>query len=151
MPNFRNILFPVDLSEASPVVAAYVKIMAEKFNANTHLLFVARVMHHYVSMYVPNPFVNEFEQKLLTGAEKRLYEFKDQYFEGVKGVETAVLPGDPSEKILEFITDEKIDLVIMGTHGRQGLDKIMFGSVADRVVKSSPAPVMVINPFTTEG
>ena len=42
---------------------------------------------------------------------------------------------------------KKIDLVIMGTHGRKGMDKIIFGSVAERVVKTSPVPVMVVNPF----
>ena len=52
-----------------------------------------------------------------------------------------------AEKIIEYIEDQKIDLVIMGTHGRKGMDKIIFGSVAERVVKTSPVPVMVVNPF----
>ena len=148
MPRFKKILFPVDLSEASPTVAPYVRTMAEKFNARVYLLFVARVLHHYVTMYVPNPSINQFEKEMLEGAEKRLYEFKDRYFNGIEGLKTSVLPGDPSEEIIRFASEEKIDLIIMGTHGRKGIDKIVFGSVADRVVKTSPVPVMVINPFT---
>jgi len=59
-----------------------------------------------------------------------------------------VVAGDPSEEILRYIQEEGIDLVVMGTHGRKGLDKVIFGSVAERVVKSAPVPVMVVNPFT---
>jgi nucleotide-binding universal stress UspA family protein len=55
--------------------------------------------------------------------------------------------GDASEQILSYVEDQKIDLIIMGTHGRKGMDKIIFGSVAERVVKSSPVPVLVVNPF----
>jgi nucleotide-binding universal stress UspA family protein len=50
---------------------------------------------------------------------------------------------------LDYISDEEIDLVIMGTHGRKGLDRVFFGSVADRVVKMSPVPVLTINPYKT--
>jgi nucleotide-binding universal stress UspA family protein len=61
-----------------------------------------------------------------------------------------VVAGDPSEEILNYIGTHGIDLVVMGTHGRKGLDKVIFGSVAERVVKSSPVPVMVVNPFKVE-
>jgi len=63
------------------------------------------------------------------------------------GIRKVVHCGDPAEKILEYVTAEGIDLVILGTHGRKGLDKVIFGSVADRVVKNSPVPVMSVNPY----
>ena len=77
----------------------------------------------------------------------RLYEFVDEHFSEFPGTMTAVVAGDAAEKIIEYIGDQHIDLVIMGTHGRKGMDKIIFGSVAERVVKTSPSPVMVVNPF----
>jgi nucleotide-binding universal stress UspA family protein len=52
--------------------------------------------------------------------------------------------------IIEYITSNEINLVIMGTHGRKGLDKVIFGSVAERVVKTAPVPVMVVNPHKTD-
>jgi len=58
-----------------------------------------------------------------------------------------VVQGDPAEEILKYVESEKVDLVIMGTHGRKGLDRILFGSVANEVVKRSPAPVLTINPY----
>ena len=53
------------------------------------------------------------------------------------------------EEIINYIEDQNIDLVIMGTHGRKGMDKVIFGSVAERVLKTSPVPVMVVNPYKT--
>jgi len=87
---------------------------------------------------------------VLEGAEKRLYEFADENFKDFPGTKTKVVAGDPSEEILSYIVAQGIDLVVMGTHGRKGLDKVIFGSVAERVVKSSPVPVMVVNPFKVE-
>ncbi len=58
-----------------------------------------------------------------------------------------MVQGDPAEEILKYIAAQKVDLVIMGTHGRKGLDRILFGSVATQVVQKSPAPVLTINPY----
>lgn len=150
MKDFKKILFPVDLSPASIKVVPYVLNMTSKHGARVHLLFVARVFDYFTSMYVPHPSVSQFEKEVIEGAEKRLYEFAEEHFKGVDGVKVKVAAGDPSDEILSYIGEMGIDLVIMGTHGRRGLDKIMFGSVAERVVKSSPVPVMVVNPFTAQ-
>lgn len=150
MKDFKKILFPVDLSPASIKVVPYVLNMTSKHGARIHLLFVARVFDYFTSMYVPHPSVSQFEKEVIEGAEKRLYEFAEEHFKGVDGVKVKVAAGDPSDEILSYIGEMGIDLVIMGTHGRRGLDKIMFGSVAERVVKSSPVPVMVVNPFTAQ-
>jgi len=62
---------------------------------------------------------------------------------------TDVVAGDASTEIINYIQNHRIDLGIMGTHGRKGMDKIIFGSVAERVLKASPVPVMVVNPYKT--
>ena len=54
--------------------------------------------------------------------------------------------GSPAEKILALAKKEKIDLIIMGAHGRTGLDRVIFGSVADKVVKSASCPVLTVHP-----
>jgi len=61
-----------------------------------------------------------------------------------------VVAGDASEEIINYIESQGIDLIIMGTHGRKGLDKVMFGSVAERGVKTSPVPVLVVNPYKVD-
>jgi nucleotide-binding universal stress UspA family protein len=149
MQEFNKILFPVDLSESSSKIVPYVQSMTKKFGSQIHILFAARVFDHFTSIYVPHPSINKFEKELIEGAEKRLYEFVDENFSEFPNTKTAVVAGDPSEEILSYIREKKIDLVIMGTHGRKGMDKIIFGSVAERVVKTAPVPVMVVNPYKT--
>jgi nucleotide-binding universal stress UspA family protein len=79
-----------------------------------------------------------------------MYELVDEHFSEFPDTKTAVVVGDAAEQIINYIEDRHIDLVIMGTHGLKGMDKILFGSVADRVVKNSPVPVMVVNPYKLE-
>jgi len=146
MLRIKKILFPVDLSEGSTRVAAYVKEVGEKFEADIHCIFVARVMEHYAGLYVPHPSITSFEAEIVKGAEKKLQEFVDEVFQD-RPVEAKVVPGDPAEEILNYARSEKMDLIVMGTHGRKGIDRIIFGSVAEHIVKKSPIPVLSVNPY----
>ena len=146
MEGFKQILFPVDLSEVSAKIVPYVREMAEKFEAEVHLLFVARILQHFTSIYVPHPSINQFEEEMKKGAEKKLQEFIEEYFKDVP-CKARVILGDAAQEVLNYIQSEGIDLVIMGTHGRKGLEHIIFGSVAERVVKHSPVPVLTVNPY----
>ena len=147
MKEFKKILFPVDLSESSEKILPYVQIVAKKFEAKIHILFAARVFQYLSSIYVPHPSINKFEREIFEGAEKKLYEFIDKYFKEYPGTKPVVVPGDASEEIINYVESQGIDLIIMGTHGRKGLDKAIFGSVAERVVKGALVPVMVVNPY----
>jgi nucleotide-binding universal stress UspA family protein len=147
MKPFDKILFPVDLSDTSPNIAQWVIMMAERFDTEIHLLFVARELGQYASFSAVPGAIEQFEAKLVKGAEAKIEEFAEAYFKGHPNVRTRVALGNPAQKILNYISDEEIDLVIMGTHGRTGIDRIFFGSVADRVVKMSPVPVLTINPY----
>ena len=79
----KKILFPADLSEVSPKIAPYVKEVASKFSAEVHIVFVARILQHFTSIYVPHPSVRNFEAEIVKGAEKKLGEFVDEHFRGV--------------------------------------------------------------------
>jgi len=149
MIEFKRILYPVDLSESSAKIVPYVQSVAKKFESKLYILFAARAFDYLTSMYVPHPSISRFEKELLEGAEKRLYEFVDEHFSEFADTKAVVVAGDASEEIINYIEGQHIDLVIMGTHGRKGMDKIIFGSVAERVLKTSPVPVMVVNPHKT--
>ncbi len=147
MKEFKKILFPVDLSESSPKIVPYVTTMAEKFGAEVHLLFVSRVFEYFSGIYVPHPSINDFEEQVQKGARRRLKEFKEEYFSDLQDTKAEVISGDISEEILKYIQTNGIDLLILGTHGRKGLEKVVFGSVAERVSKASPVPVFLVNPY----
>ncbi len=147
MEEFTNILFPVDLSDTSPKIVTYVRQMAEKFNAQIHLLFVVRIFDHYAGFYVNNPLIGQFQSEALEGAERRLHEFNEEHFKDFPDVAVSTVVGDISEEILSYIEEKNINLVILGTHGRKGLEKVFFGSIAERVAKTAPVPVLLINPY----
>lgn len=144
---FKKILCPIDLSEVSPKMVPVIKEMAQKHDAQIHLLFVVRVLEHFTALYVPDLSITKLEQEMIAGAEKRLDEFAMEHF-GDNGAEKVnVVLGDASEEIVTYVNDEEMDLVIVGTHGRKGLEKVFFGSVAEKVVKTCPVPVLSINPY----
>ncbi|MDI6688732.1 MAG: universal stress protein [Desulfobacterales bacterium] len=147
MKEFNKILFPVDLSESSPKLVPYVTLMARKFGSEIHILFVARVFEYFSGIYVPHPSISKFEDEVVQGAKKRIEEFTEEYFSDFPATNAKVVAGDISEEILKYTVSNGIDLLIMGTHGRKGLEKVVFGSVAERVAKTSPVPVLLINPY----
>ena len=147
MKEIGKILFPVDLSEVSPKIAPSVLDFAERFGAEIHLLFVARNLDYLSSVYVPVVSISNLETDIIKGAEAKIEEFSDSYFKGYRACKTRVVVGDAAEEILKYAETEKIGLIIIGTHGRKGIDRILFGSVAEKVIKMSSVPVLSINPY----
>lgn len=142
----KKILFPVDLSDASPKLVPWVKMLAERFEAEVHVIFVSRPLDHYSAMYVPSSELADLDAKIMAGAEQRLAEFVEESF-GHNAVKAWVISGYPPEEIVRYAKSANIDLIVMGTHGRKGIERIIFGSVAAYVVKKACVPVLTINPY----
>jgi len=147
MMQFKKLLFPVDLSTVSSLIASSVIALCEQLGAEIHLVHVTPNMEEIARFYGPEVFLPNIEEELVQGAERELEKFAQKLFAGYPNKKRVVLKGDPVDEIIAYIKAEKIDLVVMGTHGRKGIDKILFGSVADRMVKNSTVPVMTINPY----
>ena len=146
MKIFNRILFPVDFSDVSPKIVPWVLAMAEKFDTEVHLLFVARRLEYYSSVYMEFGTINDFQAGVVKGSELKMEEFATAHFRKHVHCKTQVTLGDAAEEILNYIESERIDLVIIGTHGRKRFEKLLFGSVAEKVIKMSPVPVLSINP-----
>lgn len=147
MKEFRKILCPIDFSESSAKIVPYAVSFARKFNAKLYLIYVVRELRYFSGFYVPHTSIADFEAEIARGAEKNMQNFVEEHLEGFENFQTQVLIGDASEEINKMVAGEGIDLIIMGTHGRKGMDKAIFGSVAEKVVKSAPCPVMTVNPY----
>lgn len=148
MMEFKNILFPIDLAEVSQKLTDHVCTFARKFGARVHLLYVVRTFEPYPSAdYVPGPHAEAARAELLDSMRVRLDEVVNENFNECEGVEKILSSGHTAREILRYIDENGIDLVIMGTHGRRGLNRVLFGSVAQRVVQSSKAPVLTVNPY----
>ncbi|MCB2226569.1 MAG: universal stress protein [Desulfarculaceae bacterium] len=147
MIQFNKILFPVDLSEVSPKLVEFALTMAQRFEAELHVVNVVRpLLAQSQGLDFTGEEIEQLRERYYEKLGVQLDEFVKKHLYCYGKVVTAHLLGDPSDGILDYIKDNGIELVIMGTHGRKGLDKILFGSVAQRIVQMSPVPVMTINP-----
>lgn len=145
MADIKKILCAVDFSEYSSSVADYANMMAKCSEAKILVLYVAPSLSQYVGFHVPPSSIESFVGEIVTGAEDTMNAFVKEHFDQMD-VEGKVVTGYPAEEILGIAEDEKCDMVVMGTHGRKGIDRILFGSVAEKVVKSSTAPVLTVRP-----
>ncbi|MCI5140744.1 MAG: universal stress protein [Candidatus Electrothrix sp. ATG1] len=152
MQEIQTIVTPVDFSDNADMIAKSAAYTASKFGAELHLVFVVQNFEDYSGFFVPPVNLPNLEEELLKSAQQRMDEFfaanKEAFLKvGVPAVHNKVLTGDVAEEILNYAQEISCNLIIMGTHGYKGLERIMFGSVADKVVKKSCCPVMTINPY----
>lgn len=145
MKDIKNILCAVDFSEMSPKVAKYAQHLAKSLQASVKVLYVAPSLSQYVGFHVPPASIENFVGEIVTGAEKSMETFVQENFEGVPA-EGDVVSGYAAEEILDYAQEKDMDMIVMGTHGRKGIDRVLFGSVAEKVVKSAKMPVLTIRP-----
>lgn len=143
MKDIKRILVPVDFSENSDKILDAAGFLADKCGAELFVVYVVQSFDDYSGFFVPHMPMAQFEDEMLQAAEEKM-----ESFVGKRAVTaTKVLIGDVGERIVAHAGELPVDLIVMGTHGYKGLERIMFGSVADKVVKSAPCPVMTINPY----
>ena len=147
MIEIKKILFPFDLTLNSSKILPYVLSISEKYNSLVYLLHVLQDLNKWGKLYVPHPSMNKFQNEAIEGAKKAMDRICEKEMQGCPNFQKMVVSGDEVDEILKVVESEGIDLLIMGTHGRKGLEHVIFGSVAENVVKKSPVPVLTINPY----
>ena len=145
----NKVLWPTDFSKSAEKALPYVTDLTQKYQAEIHVLYVIEDIAHHESWYgdFDKTHVDKLMEWANKSAKKRLNQICEKYLEGCPLYIKHIAIGDPVQEILKTIESEGIDLVIMGTHGRKGLEHVFFGSVAENVVKKSPVPVLTINPY----
>ena len=147
MIEIKKILFPLDLTENSSKILPYVLSVSEKYNSQIYLIHVVQDLNKWGKLYVPHPSLDKFQEEAIKNAEKAMDKICENQLQSCPNFQKRVVSGDTVDEILKIIESESIDLLIMGTHGRKGLEHVIFGSVAENVVKKSPVPVLSINPY----
>ncbi len=155
MQAIQSILTPIDFSENVGKIVKAAAYVAGTFKAELHLVYVAQTFEDYSGFFVPPINLPNLEEELYASAQQQMETYVEEnramFTEaGVQHVTGKVLSGDIAEEILTYAAKKKVQLIIMGTHGYKGLERIMFGSVADKVVKTACCPVMTINPYREE-
>jgi nucleotide-binding universal stress UspA family protein len=145
MIDLRRILVPTDFSKHSENALAYAAAFAEKFDAELYLLHVVQDLALFVpeAVAVAPPAVPAVEQ-LTAAVREALDRTIDSHQLRRFTVHAEVREGSPFYEVVRFAKEQEIDLVIMGTHGRTGLIHVLLGSVAEKVVRKSPCPVLTV-------
>lgn len=142
MRQIRTILVPVDFSPCSRAALDFGLQLARRFDASLWLL------HAYVlPAYAFSEGVAigpDLAENLANDARKGLERIRDDLQESVVPVSVASVAGSPAEVIVEWAQTHGIDLIVMGTHGRSGLQHLLAGSVAERVVRVANCPVVTV-------
>jgi nucleotide-binding universal stress UspA family protein len=145
MNTIKKILLAVDLTEDLPDAAEYTAWLAKHFDAEVTVLNVTPNAAHFSGFIISPDYTKDFVKQLEVGAEKAMAEFLPKYFTGVE-VHGVVVQGDPAEEIMAYANKNNVDLIIMANHGRKGLDRLLLGSVAQRVTKHASQPLLTIKP-----
>ncbi len=150
-----NVLLPTDFSACADHALSHAVEMADRFGARLHLLHVVNELDpDWYGITDAQQRAVKLREQIRTEAQERLQELapeKDLYdFETTVSLQ---LSFDVADSIHEYVQEREVDLVVMGTHGRKGLDRLMLGNVANKIVRHAPCPVMTVReevPWTEE-
>jgi len=136
---YDEILLPVDGSPAAEQAMPHVFDLAERFDATVHVLFVVNTTRDSAGV-VGGTVLDTLERE----GRRVVDEVKARGER--RGIEThgVVRRGAPHEAILDYATEHGVEVIVMATHGRTGVERVLLGSVTERVVRAAPVPVLTV-------
>ncbi|MCW8859203.1 MAG: universal stress protein [Deltaproteobacteria bacterium] len=144
MKDFSTVLVAVDFSDSSDNAFQMALAMAIRFSARLLVLHVINEPVDLRGFYVPHISFEKLEEEIEEGAKKMMESFCRRNLTTFENFECLIVPGLPYEQIIQQAEEKSADLIVLGTHGRTGLDHVLFGSTAEKVVRKSPVPVLTV-------
>lgn len=139
---YERILIPTDGSEGAENAARHGIAIARAYGAHVDVLHVVDTRAYSSSLADIDALVREQEAHFKEAGEQAVETIRSLAVDVDVSADTRVETGIPHETILDYADDHDIDLIAMGTHGRTGLDRLMVGSIAERVVRTASVPVL---------
>jgi nucleotide-binding universal stress UspA family protein len=144
---FTRILVPTDFSAPSDVALEYARVMARQFGAALHVLHVVEDSS-LEDGFLPDALIPSSPEsrtaRLREALERLSHRITAEDREQLRA-KSEVIFGKPSHAIIDYASDNGFDLIVMGTHGREGIAHLLMGSVAELVVRSATCPVMTLH------
>ncbi|MCB2187789.1 MAG: universal stress protein [Deltaproteobacteria bacterium] len=142
---FKKILCPIDFSEVSRESLQKAAELAQQFHAE---LVVAHVITNAPWLVAPTPTmpvdITGFHNELHEAAGKSLEQMVNEVVPEQVGFETVLETGDPARDIVDIAADKQVDLIVMASHEKVPLNRFLFGSVAEKVIRIANCPVLVL-------
>ena len=144
MKPFSRILTAIDFSENSECAFDYALTLATQFNAELTIIHVINEPVDLRGFYVPHISFEQLEKEIEDSAVKMMETFCSSKVGAFSNYKTSIVTGIPYEEITAAAVRLDASLIVIGTHGRTGLDRLLFGSTAERVVRSAVCPVLTV-------
>ena len=140
----KKVLVPIDFSDYSKSALKYAVNFAKSFNAEIILVYVVEPIIYppdFSMGQIAMPSINtEWDDR----AKDELQKLAKSEIADIANVKTVIKTGKPFVEIIETAKEENIDLIIIATHGHSGVEHILFGSTAEKVVRKAPCPVLTL-------
>lgn len=144
MQEIRKILVPVDFQRYTDELAEFAVAMANKLAAKLTFFHVVENVVVYAD-FIPT-YLAQNDEETMTHAKKKMASLVDTCKKTWMGCTGHVSRGDVVDSIADYAKEEEMDLIIIGTHGAKGLERILLGSVAERVIKRCSCPALIFKP-----
>jgi nucleotide-binding universal stress UspA family protein len=140
----KSILFPTDFSQGARAAMDHALSLARDYDAQLILLYVIQDIS-IAEWYIPSSLsVTDLVEDMQKSAWNEMDKWAAEVSGAVKNVEKMVVRGVPFVEIIKTAKERKTDLIVIGTHGRTGIDHMLFGSTAEKVVRKAPCPVLTV-------
>ena len=147
MATIKKILYPTDFSEYSLAALPYAVDLTQQNDAELYCLHIVEMPkeEYLIGEYiVPLDLPHISQDKVIKTATARLDKFVNENLSGVEKLTSKVIIGTPFVEIIRYAKEQSIDLIVIGTHGHSALATMLLGSVAEKVVRKAPCPVLSI-------
>ena len=140
----KTILFPTDFSQGARAAMDHAISLARDYNARLILLYVIQDIS-IAEWYIPSSLsVADLVEDMQKSAWTEMNKWAAEIAAKVKDVDKLVVRGVPFVEIIKIAKDKNADLIVIGTHGRTGIDHMLFGSTAEKVVRKAACPVLTV-------
>lgn len=144
MALFKKVLFPTDFSESASEVFKYALSIAEKHGSKIDIIHIIQEPVEMMDVYLPHISYDVLGKEMEEASRKNMKKFCDENIKGKADFEIHIRKGTPFVEIICAARELGDDVIVMGTHGRSGIDHVLFGSTAEKVVRKSPVPVLTV-------
>jgi len=146
--SLKSILFPTDFSPASRAALPFALVLARAYGST---LLLTHILPSQPHRQIVTDRVPAYQDRAWQSAQRALTEFSADRRIGDTASKTLLEHGDLAEVIPQIIREQAIDMVVLGTHGRTGVSKIVLGSGAEKIYRTAPCPVLTVGPRVRDG